>query len=1242
MSRGIVPAVPRGQQVVQGILSGSALLLVAVGVPVMLVLVGGSPLPHGLVHAIRVDMSLRQLLDKPVADTWIVHAAFALAWIAWLWLSICVVVEMVSWSSGRAPVRVPGSRTMQAVAACLVGTTLAFMVAQRVPRPATHANTRVSVAVASSTSPTSMTRRQSPVGSKRGKSRPTAPVPGTAAPGAIAGRADRSSARSAHTVPPRDGPRPSASSPSRPGVSQLNGSFPTSSMAGPPSGVQPPGRFGGAAAEPVPQAQGQSAKLTDQVGPISAPTIRTYVVQPHDTLWSIAATQLGSPLRWPEIAQANYDRQQPDGGALTDAHWIDPGWVLLLPADGAVADSAAAAPIPPPSTPIPTAPTAPAPDPAAPTAPAPDPAAPTAPAPDPAAPTAPAPDSAAPTAPAPDTAAPTAPAPDSAAPTAPAPDTAAPTAPAQTALSPAGASVSAAKPTLPVVPPPDGRVRTPSPTGTRRQAPVSAPSRAGQSGPEQTLRPEQTRTEQARTEQARTEQARTEQARADQEGAVRRDEPSAPILSAAPAPSRALAPSNSRQSTSAQSHPTASAPNGQANGRRGFPLSPIGAGLLGAGLVGVIDRMRRAQQRHRRVGEHIRLPRAPLSSLERRLRISDDPLAPYAVDAALRFFASVASEGGPVMVGVQVHPDDIELIPDDDGWAGVVPDPFEVRSGGRSWFVPRRLLIRRGPNVARDDRDAEAPCPALVTVGQSDVGPCLVNLEALGSLTVSGDAMACEGLLRALAVELATSFWADQFDLVLAGFGQELSRFERVRVLPDAHSLVDELRLRGRDGRSLLHTAGYRSFAEARMAAVSDTWDALVVLCGPSTDTGVASALVEAVGDARTGIAVVTCGAREGARHCLKLEGVGLSSPLDVLGTVVWPQRVESSELEGLGGLVMTAADLSSVPASQEPYESITAPLPRVSAAELGGPEERSTFDLPEAEMEVRAGAADAEMEMEVENPARTDPITRTGPLARAGPLAETGPLSETETEVEVKVAVLGPVEVHGNARQFTRAWAKELVVYLAMHPGGASNDTWATALWPDRLMAPSSLHSTASVARRSLGQAQDGRDHLPKGHGRLELAYTVGTDWDRFVRLADTHEPGRWRAAMELVRGRPFDGLRASDWPILEGLSAAIEASVVDVATRLASHCLAAADPAGAEWASRRGLLVSPYDERLYRMLLRAADLGGNPAGVEAVMSELLHLVADDVEPFDSVHPETTDLYRSLTRRRTFAPAPR
>jgi DNA-binding SARP family transcriptional activator len=210
--------------------------------------------------------------------------------------------------------------------------------------------------------------------------------------------------------------------------------------------------------------------------------------------------------------------------------------------------------------------------------------------------------------------------------------------------------------------------------------------------------------------------------------------------------------------------------------------------------------------------------------------------------------------------------------------------------------------------------------------------------------------------------------------------------------------------------------------------------------------------------------------------------------------------------------------------------------------------------------------------------------------------------------------------------------------VYLAMHPKGASNEVWATALWPDRLMAPSSLHSTASVARRSLGQSVDGTDHLPRSHGRLALAGTVSTDWDRFVTLARSDRAELWREALLLVRGRPFEGLRSSDWPILEGIAPAIEAAVVDLSGRLAGTYLRRRNSQGAEWAARRGLVVSPYDERLYRMLMRAADVGGNPAGVDAVMAELLKLVADDIEPLDAVHPSTLDLYRQLSRRRKIA----
>jgi DNA-binding SARP family transcriptional activator len=242
-------------------------------------------------------------------------------------------------------------------------------------------------------------------------------------------------------------------------------------------------------------------------------------------------------------------------------------------------------------------------------------------------------------------------------------------------------------------------------------------------------------------------------------------------------------------------------------------------------------------------------------------------------------------------------------------------------------------------------------------------------------------------------------------------------------------------------------------------------------------------------------------------------------------------------------------------------------------------------------------------------------------------------------------VAVLGPVEVRGAARPLRRSRTVELVAYLALHPHGATTDVWATALWPERVMAPPTLHSTCSAARRALGRSRSGRDHLPRARGRLQLGRSVGTDWARFRRLAAGPSAHDWWRALELVRGRPFEDLVRSDWPLLEGFVAEMEEAVVAVALRLANHHLVAGDGGGAAArAARRGLRASPYDERLYRVLLEAADRDGHPAGVEAVMGELRRLL-DPVPgrhgaglpthhaPCDLVHPQTAALYRSLTR---------
>ena len=75
----------------------------------------------------------------------------------------------------------------------------------------------------------------------------------------------------------------------------------------------------------------------------AAPATVTYVVQPGDDLWDLAAAHLGSPLRWYELYNLNQDRAEPGGGVLVNPNLIYPGWTLEFPA-GAIglADTSAA------------------------------------------------------------------------------------------------------------------------------------------------------------------------------------------------------------------------------------------------------------------------------------------------------------------------------------------------------------------------------------------------------------------------------------------------------------------------------------------------------------------------------------------------------------------------------------------------------------------------------------------------------------------------------------------------------------------------------------------------------------------------------------------------------------------------------------------------------------------------------------------------------------------------------------
>ena len=1062
---------PRGRWTrIEVVSSLAALAALVVAVPIGLIAFGGVPFAHVGLSAVTRSLSPPRSHDPHVVTGWIASGALSLAWLAWGWLTLCVAVELRSWVTGRSPTRLPASRTAQSMAAFLVGTALTVsIVGREAAVPGSRAEMRGPAWV---TDPT--VRLDDLV--------PMTELAPTGSGGPMLG-----------SLPVLD--RQALDSPTTTATeAEINTEIettnaPRSTIANMTAGIDPDievGHDNGPRVIPIgARLRTTRGRWSEGTGPgtpkssglskhsLAASVPRTHLVCARETLWSIAADELGSSLRWQELAELNMGIRQADGGALDHQNWITPGWRLLIPPD-----------LPP--------------------------------------------------------------------------DSSASVAPTDTD---------------------DGDV--PALDRVRTDASV-VPVLTGASEP-----------------------------------ASGHENQSAAVPPLTPSPTRL--PSEP---------PTAP------------PFFPVGGGVVGAGVVRVLDRMRRVQQRHRRDGMFIRLPDLTARRFEQRLRAGEGWSTIAEVDDALRLIARLGAGPGvepPVVMGVRIHEEIIDVVVDD--LQTVDEEALEKLSDRISIDRNRGVVVvDRTDGATASDRHRvsptysnrrvspldRAPAPLLATVGRGSDGPVMVNLESLGSLVVHGDPRSAEAVVRGLAVELATSYWSGQFAVDLVGFGSELERFEGVASFGDVATLIRELCRRRIIGTEQLRSVEYSSFAQARLAEASESWDPLVVICGPEVSEADLGELLEVAADPQLGMVVVAIGDRTEAQHSVRLVGDERSSSLGLLGSVVFPQQVAPDELEEIGDLLDTAANRQAVLSSDEPYVNLPIPLPH---PDIGAADLTDGLTTPAAPTVAVHGRRP------LSGGLRSDVVGSSGVSATRTSAVDPA------REAEVEVAVLGPLEIRGAARNFTRAWALELVVYLALHPRGVSNEAWATALWPDRLMAPSTLHSTASVARRSLGRAEDGSDHLPRSHGRLVLSQTVGTDWHRFVALADSDRHEDWRGALDLVRGRPFEGLRSTDWPILEGIGPAIEAAVVDLSGRLAGAYLRLGDANGAEWAARRGLVVSPYDERLYRMLMRAADVGGNPAGVDAVMAELITLVADDIEPLDAVHPSTMDLYRQLSRRQRFGP---
>ncbi len=614
-------------------------------------------------------------------------------------------------------------------------------------------------------------------------------------------------------------------------------------------------------------------------------------------------------------------------------------------------------------------------------------------------------------------------------------------------------------------------------------------------------------------------------------------------------------------------------------GGLGYPDELAAAALLATGILAALGRQRREQLWQRAFGRRVVAPEGRAALAESALRAGAHEPSARLLDRGLRYLSrALALEGRTPPAVVAAH-----LSPENlDLWVAPAdldaPAPWTAVGDGQVWRLPFTALGRVGVDEAGD---AQALFPGLVSIGADRTGRVLVNLEAAhGVISVTGPQAMTTGVLSSMAMELATSRWSDQMRITLAGFGGDLIQMapDRITAVPTMDEALPALEAHAAEVAEAMAASGVSSALAGRsLGADPDAW----------------------------------------APHYLI--------------SVVPPSPWERSRLLALARAGRAAAAgyvvAGDVPGSAWAWE--VTPEGRLLAGELG-------FDVQAQLIPARQHEALVDL---FGAAARPEGVVLTAPPPNAAPPQHLEPGRVSPVEI----TLLGPASVRapGVLEPDRVALATELVVYLAVHPGGVHPNVLGAALWPRGVAADV---RDAAVARVTgwLGPDSIGRPHLAAdASGRLRLGPGVRVDWQVFqafaghaelALLGSAEQEDYLARALELVQGQLLDGRPPGRyaWLATDELEYEVTARVADTAHQLVGLRLASGDPQGALDAARAGLRLAFDDELLWRDLLRAAHQTGQEELLRAVVDEICARTALD-EVLPRMAPETESLIDDL-----------
>lgn len=226
-----------------------------------------------------------------------------------------------------------------------------------------------------------------------------------------------------------------------------------------------------------------------------------------------------------------------------------------------------------------------------------------------------------------------------------------------------------------------------------------------------------------------------------------------------------------------------------------------------------------------------------------------------------------------------------------------------------------------------------------------------------------------------------------------------------------------------------------------------------------------------------------------------------------------------------------------------------------------------------------------------------------------------------TETAPAPQLLLLGPVQVAGATgvvEPTKKARLTELAAILATNPG-CDHTTIDACYLPGQRVNDNARNTQMSKLRRWLGKSLDGEDYLPRYQclAGYRLHKAVASDWDQWHELLPAG-PAKapteaLAAALTLVRGRPFDGVRSRRYAWAEPLKQQMIGAIVDASYELARRRLVEGQWRAAEAAVVIGLAVEPGMERLWRVRILAAYAASNTIALQEAVDRLL-AIADEL----------------------------